>query len=256
MIQSVFFLLLGFLSATLLALMIAPAVWRRAVALTKKRIEASVPLSTNELRAEKDQVRADSAVSIRRLEIKIKSLNEVSVEQKKELSNRLEEIRQLNEENDGRAETIEGLESDIAKLNKDLDGLQLENTSLSTELTSACDQIETKISELEHLSRLYDEVSLVSSNRQIDLVARETQIEKLNSEIESLKQTRDEKETQLREMSAELKVTERGVQIRGQEGDWAGKEARQAFGFAQRCRRQSGQTREGKCPLEGEDQTG
>ena len=44
-IQSILFFVLGFLCAGFLALMVAPAIWRRAVALTRKRIEASVPLT-------------------------------------------------------------------------------------------------------------------------------------------------------------------------------------------------------------------
>ena len=44
LVQSVLLFSLGFLSAAFLALMVAPAIWGRAVALTKKRIEATVPL--------------------------------------------------------------------------------------------------------------------------------------------------------------------------------------------------------------------
>lgn len=213
MVQSILFLLLGFLSAVLLALMVAPMVWRRAVLLTQRRIEASVPLSLNELRAEKDQVRAEAAVAIRRLEIKNKTLNETSVAQKSEISKRLEDIRQLNEENDDRAETIAGLEGDIRSLKADIDGLEDKNSDLSSKFSDACDQIEVKIAENDHLARLYDEASLVSSNRQIDLVARDTQIEKLSSDIDALKGRRDESEAQVRELSAELKVSERALQL-------------------------------------------
>ncbi len=69
MIQSILFFALGFLCAGFLALMVAPAVWRRAVRLTRRRIEASVPLSLGEIQADKDRIRAEFAMSIRRLEM-------------------------------------------------------------------------------------------------------------------------------------------------------------------------------------------
>lgn len=213
MVQSVLFLLLGFLTATLLALMIAPVVWRRAVTLTQRRIEASVPLSLNELRAEKDQVRAEAALAIRRLEIKNKRLNETSAAQKTEISQRLEDIRQLDEENHERARMIDGLEQDIVALKADMSSLEESQSELSAKFADACDQIEVKIAENDHLARLYDEASLVSSNRQIDLVARDTQLEKLSSDMDAVKQRRDESEALVRELSAELKVAERGQQL-------------------------------------------
>ena len=74
MIQPLLFFGFGFLCAVLLALLVAPAVWRRAVRLTEQRIQATVPLTMNEIQAEKDGLRAEFAMSSRRLEMKVKSL--------------------------------------------------------------------------------------------------------------------------------------------------------------------------------------
>ncbi|MEX0346185.1 MAG: hypothetical protein AB3N20_14775 [Rhizobiaceae bacterium] len=219
MVQSTLFLLLGFLSAILLALMLAPVVWRRAVAMTERRIEATVPLSSGELRAEKDQVRAEAAMSIRRLETKFRVQNENLTAKKAELSGRLEEIRQLNEENNDQAEVIEGLEADIRELNSKIESLEKEGASLSGELSSACDQIEQHIAENERIARLYDEASLVSSNRQIELVARDAKIEKLSGEIDALKQVRDEVQAEAREHSATRKVAERELAAKAKKID-------------------------------------
>ncbi|MEZ5812967.1 MAG: hypothetical protein R3D45_16275 [Rhizobiaceae bacterium] len=214
MVQSILFLLLGFLSATLIALMIAPAIWRRAVALTRRRIEASVPLSLNELKAERDQDQAEYAMAIRRVEIRNKALNEKSVAQQADISRRIEDIRQLNQENDEQAEIIAGLESDLRELRADMEDQKGRNADLSAELASACDQIEVKIAEHDHVSRLLDEARIVSSNRQIDLVAREAQLEKLSEEMDAVKLQRDEAEAQMREMSADLNISDRGLQLR------------------------------------------
>ena len=54
MIESILFFSLGFLCAGFLALMVAPSIWRRAVSMTRRRIEASVPLSLSDIEADKD----------------------------------------------------------------------------------------------------------------------------------------------------------------------------------------------------------
>ncbi|RUW80138.1 hypothetical protein EOA29_22815, partial [Mesorhizobium sp. M1E.F.Ca.ET.063.01.1.1] len=81
MVQSVLFFALGFLCAVFLVSLIAPAVWRRAVVLTRRRLEASMPLTPAEILAEKDRVRAEFAMTTRRLEMNIKSLKENAAEQ-------------------------------------------------------------------------------------------------------------------------------------------------------------------------------
>ena len=69
MIQAAMYFALGLLTAGLLVLLLAPVIWRRAVRLTRARIEASVPMTRAEIEADKDRLRADFAVSNRRLEV-------------------------------------------------------------------------------------------------------------------------------------------------------------------------------------------
>ena len=73
-IESVMFFVLGALVSALIMLLIMPAVWRRAVRLTKKRIEAATPITLAEFRADKDQLRAEFALSTRRLEMNVEAL--------------------------------------------------------------------------------------------------------------------------------------------------------------------------------------
>ena len=65
MIQTALYLALGFLSAVLLVLIFAPPVWRRAMLLTRRRVEAETPLTLNEIQAQRDGLRAEHAVSER-----------------------------------------------------------------------------------------------------------------------------------------------------------------------------------------------
>ena len=70
-IQSIMLVALGFLTATLLALTFAPALWSRAVRLTTRRIKDRLPVTETEIRADKDRLRAEFAMTVHRLETKI-----------------------------------------------------------------------------------------------------------------------------------------------------------------------------------------
>ena len=59
---------LGFLLGCLLGLVLAPPLWNRAVRLTTRKLEATMPMSLAEIQADKDQLRAEFAVEIRRVE--------------------------------------------------------------------------------------------------------------------------------------------------------------------------------------------
>ena len=59
---------LGFLLGCLLALMLAPPLWNRAVRLTTRKLEATMPMSLAEIHADKDHLRAEFAVELRRVE--------------------------------------------------------------------------------------------------------------------------------------------------------------------------------------------
>ncbi|MDY6962358.1 MAG: hypothetical protein SV862_10735, partial [Pseudomonadota bacterium] len=58
MIQFALLFGLGFLSASLLVMLIAPAIHGRIVRYTEKRIQATLPISPQEVRAQRDMARA------------------------------------------------------------------------------------------------------------------------------------------------------------------------------------------------------
>ncbi len=80
-IQTVMLIALGFLSASLLALLFSRAVWRRAVRLTTRRLRAELPASWRDVQADRDQLRAEYAIKIRQLEILLDKAREKSVQQ-------------------------------------------------------------------------------------------------------------------------------------------------------------------------------
>ena len=97
MIQSVMLAALGFIAASLLALLIAPAFWARAVRLTNQRLRGALPISEQEIRADKDLLRAEYALKVHQLEREVEQGRLAAHRQQIEINRRDIEIRRLAE---------------------------------------------------------------------------------------------------------------------------------------------------------------
>lgn len=114
------YIALGLLSAGMLALLVTPAIWRRATRLTRQRIESSLPLTTAEIEADKDQLRAEFAMTTRRLELTIDRIRETTTEQIFEINEKRAEIVRLANDRNVKIETIKDLEERGAQLSAEL----------------------------------------------------------------------------------------------------------------------------------------
>jgi len=74
MIESLMFCGIGLLAGCLLTMTLFPLVHRRAVRITKRRMAESTPMAIQEIQADKDHLRAEFAMSVRRLEIGIEEM--------------------------------------------------------------------------------------------------------------------------------------------------------------------------------------
>ena len=95
MIEPIMFFGLGFLASALLGLIIVPFVHSRAVRLTVRRLEAATPLSMAEIQADKDQLRAEFAMSTRRLERSVEQMKAKTSSQLAEIGKKSEAIGRL-----------------------------------------------------------------------------------------------------------------------------------------------------------------
>ncbi|MGI6245490.1 MAG: hypothetical protein ACOYJQ_06960 [Pseudochelatococcus sp.] len=68
MLETILIFAAGFLTAAVLALMILPGINARAARLARRRLEAQFPVSTDELTAQMDYIRAEGAVALRKAE--------------------------------------------------------------------------------------------------------------------------------------------------------------------------------------------
>jgi hypothetical protein len=131
MVEPIMYLGIGFLFASLVALVIAPTVHQRAVRLTTRRLEAAIPRSMAEIQADKDLQRAEFAMSTRRLEISVEQLTYERVSQRAELGRKTDVINRLRIEHDAK-------DVEIVLLKAKLDGL-------TKRLTNAADDVNTAV---------------------------------------------------------------------------------------------------------------
>ncbi len=96
MINALMFGALGFLLACLFALMLAAPLWNRAVKLTTRKLEATMPMSLNDIQADKDQLRAEFAIEIRKVEVALEKAKEKATRELIEANKRRVEISVLN----------------------------------------------------------------------------------------------------------------------------------------------------------------
>src|SRR5437660_6905777 len=103
MIEAIMFIGIGFLVASLLVIGFIPMVHARAVRLTQRRLEAMTPMSIAEIQADKDQLRAEFAMTARRLEMSVDQLREKTTSQLADLGKKGETIGRLQLELDEKA---------------------------------------------------------------------------------------------------------------------------------------------------------
>lgn len=204
----------GFLSALLLALLLAPFLWNRAVTLTGRRIAASVPTTVAEARAEKDQIRADYAMRMRKLEIGMERAREKVALTEASIGRIREENRLIVRDNGEQAETIETLESEIRERNQAValrDETIAELKNMVSVLEKRLAKAESSLKKAEHsVSRLESERDDLQSDLDVDRVRveagrreRERLVERLALQDGELQNLLDRVSTGTRELNRE-----------------------------------------------------
>jgi hypothetical protein len=118
MIEPVMYLGIGFLCAALIAVVVIPLVHDRAVRLTTRRLRATLPQSIKEIQAGRDLLRAEFAMSTRRLEINLEQLKNKSTGQVVELGKRDDVINRLKIQRDALRVDVITLKAQLEALKK------------------------------------------------------------------------------------------------------------------------------------------
>jgi chromosome segregation ATPase len=207
MIESIMYIGIGFLIAGLLVIGVIPLVHARAVRLTMRRLEADNPLSMAEIAAEKDQLRAEFAMTMSRLEMTVEQLKAKTTNQLAEIGKNNEAIGRIKFELSEKTAALLALEAKEKQLSDDLTATQSE----LAEKTAALEQAETALastrSELTQVTASFNDNSVAAGGQRVELLALRAQTEALKGQVESY-----EKETKalwehLNSKAAELEAS-------------------------------------------------
>jgi chromosome segregation ATPase len=183
MIEPIMYLAIGFLVSMLFGLMIVPLVHNRAVRLTTKRLEAATPLSMAEIQADKDQLRAEFAMSARRLEMSVDQLKNKTTSQLAELGKKSDAINRMKLELGEKTATIFSLEAREKAIKDQMRATEEEFAAKTQLLRGAETALIDKQAELAKLNHDLSDKSMMAESRQVELVAVRTQIDALQNRV-------------------------------------------------------------------------
>jgi chromosome segregation ATPase len=216
MIEPIMYFGIGFLVAALIGLVVVPLVHGRAVRLTMRRLEAATPLSMAEIQADKDQLRAEFAMSTRRLEVSVENLRTKSTSQLAELGKKGDAINRLKIELGEKTATIFALEARDKALRDQLRVTEEEFSVKSNNMLDAQRSLENKEGELAKMIGELDERSNEAEQHKIDIITLKTQVETFKDrladagrELKTVEERRDAERVELHEATQEL-TAERG----------------------------------------------
>ena len=216
MIEPVMYFGIGFLVAGLIGLVLLPLVHNRAVRLTIRKLEAATPLSMAEIQADKDQLRAEFAMSTRRLEMSVEQLKSKSTNQLAELGKKSDAINRLKIELSEQTATIFALEARDKALRDQVRATEEEFAVKTSAMLEAQHALPEREAELARLMNELDERSSTADAQKIEIVSLKTQVEALKdrltvagNELKVVDDRRDAERVELKAATQEL-AEERG----------------------------------------------
>ena len=202
MIESTMYFGIGFFSAALSVLVVVPLVHGRAVRLTTRRLEGAIPSSVTETLAHKDLLRADFAITTRRLEMNIEQFKTKNASQLAELGKKGDAINRLKIELGGLRDQLRATEEELAV-----------NATAVHEAERALSDRESKLAKL--VDEL-DERSALADAQNTEIIALKNLVEALKEQLDGngneLKAVEDRREAERIELRA---ATQKLMEERG-----------------------------------------
>jgi chromosome segregation ATPase len=180
---------LGLLTAGVLALLVTPAVWSRATRLTRQRIESAVPMTLAEIQADKDQLRAEFAMSARRLEMTVDRLRDKTAEQIIEINQKRAEIVRLTNERNDQADAIKDLEGRNSAIIAELKATEQRLVEANAEIVKREAILSERTETIAGLEQQLRAAQELTDEQKLELVARNTEIGNLNDSLRDAKAT-------------------------------------------------------------------
>lgn len=213
MIEYTLIFAMGFMAAALLVMLVAPAVHQRVVRYTENRLKATMPLSPQEIRAQKDMVRALYAAE------NAKTQHDLTREREKTIGLTLKnetlsgEAARLVAETKELKVQIEDMSTEAADLRSrlrrgDVEMSTMRETLKRVEIAAAAKDVELE-DRAHRIARLISDIDTM----RIEAMSRDTEIDTLKTRIQGMRDEREDlrRENKLlgkRAKDAELRLTQ------------------------------------------------
>ncbi|CAN7360620.1 hypothetical protein [Pararhizobium sp. LjRoot238] len=208
MIEFVLLFALGFLTAAILGLLVAPAVHKRVVRFAEDRLKATMPLSPQEVRAQKDAARAGYAAENARTSQILKRERDKTVT--------------LMLQNDAIRKEAQRIAGENADLHTQIADMNIEAADLRSairQLEQTIERLKASLADLERdnvkknidiktLARQLDHFTADMDSLKIDAATYDTEAENLKSRIAGLRDERENLRNELRAESAKARELE------------------------------------------------
>lgn len=216
MIEYALLFALGFLAATLTGLLVAPAVQKRVVKFTEDRMRATMPLSPQEVRAQKDMARAAFAAENARLSQNVRREREKLTLEMVRSEKLLASAAAIGTENAELHAQIADMNIEAGDMRSMLRREEMKSEQLRIALAAADRDIRAKVTDIDQLNGAGDHLRTDIDNMKIDLATRDTVMENLKSRIGNLKDERDKLREELKTATDKAKALE--IRLTREEG--------------------------------------
>ena len=206
MIQIALYLSAGFLAAALIALLTLPFLTERAANVAVRKLRAKLPFSTAEMAAEKDQLKAEFAIALRKVEIDL-------TKQSEKVASQNINIRELTEKLNGASKV--GKASKLA-----LEEIRAKEHDLNERLR----QRDAQYAGLEQRSR-----QVLRENRELKL-----ELKKEGKDIKAILADRPEKPTKGKPATSKSGLPIADIALAKEEGELSVQHLREALSEARR----------------------
>ncbi|MGZ3326470.1 MAG: hypothetical protein ACXU85_04870 [Xanthobacteraceae bacterium] len=183
MIEPIMYIGIGFLVAGLLVIGVIPLVHARAVRLTMRRLEALTPISRAEIQADKDQLRAEFAMAMSRLEMNVEQMKAKTTSQAAEIGRKSEAIGRLKFELGEKTAEVFALEAKEKQLADDVRALENELAARTATLQQTEGALAATRAELSQITANFQQSSLSSDTQRTELAAVRAQAALLHDHV-------------------------------------------------------------------------
>lgn len=203
---------LGFLSATLIVMVLAPAIHRRVVRYTENRLKATMPISPAEVRAQRDMARAVYAAENARTKQDLIEARDRATELQIRFDKLASETTELHAANHDMHMQVDAMSTEAADLRSRLRREEGFILQLKQSLALIENTLEAKNEETDALQKRISRILADLDDLKISLAARDTELENTRVRSENLREERQTLRAEVKLLTARAKEAEAQLQ--------------------------------------------